>query len=164
MRREIKIFHPRQVVSFNEWINPFVIFANLGLDNLIHVRDVMHPKGKYPLLIRVFKKIFYPYAATILVQTSFAKEILSKALLVKHIEIIPTKVNFIDVKTRLAKNRIISIGRLEHVKGHKYLLEAFAKLNSKEWQLHIIGEGSLLNYLVKLSLDLQVNDRVFFSW
>lgn len=162
LRREIKLFNPSNVLSFNEWINPFVVLANYGLKNNIHLRDVMNPRARYPILIKVARNIFYPRASSILVQTNYAKDILNQEIKVNHIEVIPTKVQFVDVKKYETKNRIITIGRLEKVKGHKFLLEAFSNLNAKDWELHIVGEGSLLGELVELSKALKIDSRVCF--
>jgi glycosyltransferase involved in cell wall biosynthesis len=52
-------------------------------------------------------------------------------------------------------------GRLEHVKGHDLLLEAFAKI-SQDAHLLIAGDGSERIKLKQLAEDLQIENRVHF--
>lgn len=162
IRKEIKEFNPQSIISFNEWINPLVVFSNLGLKNQIHIRDVMNPKASYPFLIKIAKRFLYPKATSVLVQTDFAKDVLVASLTLKKVEIIPTQVQFVNTKTKKTEKRIITIGRLEVVKGHKYLIDAFAKSGLSNWELHIVGEGSLLGKLRQQSKDLQIDENVIF--
>ena len=48
------------------------------------------------------------------------------------------------------------------MKGHEYLIRAFAKLNAPGWELSLVGDGSLMKYLRCLALELQINDCVLF--
>jgi len=54
------------------------------------------------------------------------------------------------------------IGRLSPEKGHKYLLEAIARIRHKGIRLLIIGDGPLKDELEKLSNELGLNDTVTF--
>lgn len=54
-----------------------------------------------------------------------------------------------------------SAGRLEAVKGHRFLIEALQSL-SERFCIVIAGEGSLKNDLVQLALTLGVSERVVF--
>jgi glycosyltransferase involved in cell wall biosynthesis len=54
-----------------------------------------------------------------------------------------------------------NVGRLHEQKGHKYLLQSFAKVANRS-KLLIIGDGDLKDELIKLADDLQINDRVSF--
>ena len=54
-----------------------------------------------------------------------------------------------------------NVGRLHEQKGHKYLLEAFAKVSDRA-RLLIIGDGDLREELVALAEKLQISDRVLF--
>lgn len=60
---------------------------------------------------------------------------------------------------------ILGVGRLEHQKGFDLLIEAFSKIAHKvpNWKLKIIGDGSQLNSLKKLSHALQIQDRIEFT-
>jgi len=54
-----------------------------------------------------------------------------------------------------------NVGRLHEQKGHKYLLEAFAKVSDRA-RLLIIGDGDLRDELVALAEKLQISDRITF--
>ena len=61
------------------------------------------------------------------------------------------------------QKQIIAVGRLEVVKGHKYLIEAFAKVSDKSWNLCIVGDGSQMNYLKEYAKTLNVESRILFK-
>lgn len=54
-----------------------------------------------------------------------------------------------------------NVGRLHAQKGHKYLLQAFAKTTDRAF-LAILGDGELRDELVLLADELQISDRVSF--
>jgi glycosyltransferase involved in cell wall biosynthesis len=54
-----------------------------------------------------------------------------------------------------------NVGRLHEQKGHKYLLEAFAKVSDRA-RLLIVGDGDLREELVALAEKLQISDRIIF--
>lgn len=61
---------------------------------------------------------------------------------------------------------IIHLGRLTYVKNQSLLIKAISKLNlKKEINLFLLGEGEDFNKLKKLSLKLDVEDKVtFLGW
>jgi len=70
---------------------------------------------------------------------------------------------------RKDRKQIISIGRLSDEKGHRYLIQAFAKyLEAVKMNLvpaadlHLVGEGVLRKELQSLVASLNVQDSVFF--
>jgi glycosyltransferase involved in cell wall biosynthesis len=54
-----------------------------------------------------------------------------------------------------------SVGRLHVQKGHKFLLQAFAKVDRRA-RLAIVGDGELRDELIALAEELQITDRVSF--
>jgi glycosyltransferase involved in cell wall biosynthesis len=76
---------------------------------------------------------------------------------------IPNPVKMFNLNIADTRNRrIVSVGRLEEVKGHKYLIEAFARIDNKGWELHIIGDGSMRDELENLADSLKLGDFVTF--
>jgi glycosyltransferase involved in cell wall biosynthesis len=67
-----------------------------------------------------------------------------------------------DVPHRL---RVVSMGRLAPDKGFDVLLRAFARIAERfrEWQLLIIGDGSLRGELQRLAHELALDDQVLFT-
>jgi len=65
-----------------------------------------------------------------------------------------------------SSNVLTTIGWLKPIKGHKYLLEAFAIFNSKineEWILILLGEGELRGELEKQAEKLGIAKNVMFA-
>jgi glycosyltransferase involved in cell wall biosynthesis len=81
---------------------------------------------------------------------------------------IPQKVNKNDSKYERKKflwedtkrKRILTVGRLKAVKNHELLLKAFAKLESKDVCLMIVGEGPEENNILSLARNLGIFDRL----
>lgn len=66
-----------------------------------------------------------------------------------------------DNKISNLKNKnIITVGRLEKVKGYDDLIKLFSKLNNKEWTLSIIGTGSEYDNLNNLIKELNMEDNI----
>ena len=57
---------------------------------------------------------------------------------------------------------IVTVGTLYHVKNQELLLRAFSRLDQKNVQLIIVGDGELKEYLTNLSKKLQIQDKVNF--
>jgi GalNAc-alpha-(1->4)-GalNAc-alpha-(1->3)-diNAcBac-PP-undecaprenol alpha-1,4-N-acetyl-D-galactosaminyltransferase len=162
IKKNAKQLKPDTILAFGEWTNPFVIIA-LQLSGFpIFVSDRMNPMGKLPFLSESLRKIFYKKATGVISQTSFAKNILYKKTKAKNIKVIHNPVNAVEKVKCEQKKRIVSIGRLEKVKGHKFLIEAFAKVNDKSWELSLVGDGDERIYLENLADKLGVRNRIIF--
>lgn len=162
VRKCIKQIAPDTILAYNEWTNPYVLLALHGLKYPIYVSDRMSPLMPVPLLTRILKRIFYKKASGIIAQTQFAKKIISSNNNVKRIRVIPNPVNVINVIPCPKKNIIVTVGRLTKEKGHKYLIEAFAKIKHSNWQLSIVGDGNQKNSLQELAKKLGIDDRIIF--
>jgi len=58
------------------------------------------------------------------------------------------------------KKQIVSVGRIEGEKGHEDLIEAFSRITT-EATLHIIGSGSRLDMLKKLSTERNLDIKFY---
>jgi len=56
--------------------------------------------------------------------------------------------------------KIINIGRLNERKNTKFLLEALSLIQSKKWELHIVGEGNMKNKLIDISIKLEIDKNI----
>lgn len=163
LRKEILNSGSKKVLSYNESLNPYVILAGLGIGIDVYVRESMHPKAYHPIVTRFLKWALYRKAKLVLAQTNYGKEVLGGKLKTDNIVALPNPVVTHDFKeSRSSLKIILAIGRLEEVKGHRYLIKAFSKIKDKSWRLEIIGDGSLKKELVQLSHDLGVSERVIF--
>ncbi len=73
------------------------------------------------------------------------------------------------LELRPNRKQIISIGRLSDEKGHRYLIQAFAKYTAAAKMdlvpvadLHLVGDGVLRKELQSLAASLDVADSIFF--
>jgi glycosyltransferase involved in cell wall biosynthesis len=122
----------------------------------------MSPLAKMPLVTEWLRKIMYPKATGIIAQTQFAKSILYQKTKASNIVVINNPVNPINRLEVPIKNRIVTVGRLSPEKGHRFLLQAFAKLNQPDWDLSIVGDGVEKENLVNLTKELKISHKVIF--
>lgn len=162
VRKAVREIDPDTILAYNEWTNPYVILALQGLKYPIYVSDRMSPLMPTPLITKILKKIFYKKTSGVIAQTEFAKEVISSKNNVKKIKVIPNPVNIINPINCIKKNIIVTVGRLTKEKGHKYLIEAFAKIKHKDWQLSIVGDGAEKERLIEFSKQLGIYDRITF--
>jgi len=162
VRQTTKQINPDVILAYSEWTNPYVIISTIGLKIPIYVTDRMNPLANLPLISEIFKRLFYKRINGIVAQSEFAKSILYKRTKSKNIKVINNPVNLVERLTIEPKNRIVTVGRLALVKGHRFLIEAFAKVNNTDWELSIIGDGEERKRLEELAFNLGVAERVLF--
>jgi GalNAc-alpha-(1->4)-GalNAc-alpha-(1->3)-diNAcBac-PP-undecaprenol alpha-1,4-N-acetyl-D-galactosaminyltransferase len=162
LRKNIKKLKPDVMLVFSEWTNPYVVIASIGLKIPLFLSDRMSPLAKLPLISEWLRILLYKRATGIIAQTEVAKKILHVKTKSKNIQVIYNPVNCIDKIDCKKKNIIISVGRLSKEKGHKYLIEAFAKVSDKSWELYLVGDGNEREYLENICIRLGVRERVKF--
>lgn len=87
---------------------------------------------------------------------------------VRKVQIVPNGVDFNIFSNKQGKysgkHTILTVGRLEKVKGHSYLINAFEEIKKKIPNAHlvIIGDGSERNNLEKQANDLGIKNSVTF--
>lgn len=163
VRQHVKQISPHTVLAFNEWTNAYVLLACLGLKTPVYVSERMHPKATLPKATELLRKLLYLKAAGVIAQTKFGKKVIQQKTDVKNVIAIPNAVNVIEPVALEKKKQVIAVGRLEPVKGHQFLIEAFAKVTDKSWQLCIIGDGSQKSALKQQAVNLGISDRVIFK-
>jgi len=162
LRGQILRIKPDVIIAFGENSNPYVLLALLGIGVPIFVSDRMHPKARLPKHTFWLKKQLYPGATGIIAQTNLAKEVIQSYLPPSNIHVISNPVNVIERMDVERKPIIVSVGRLEEVKGHEYLIRAFAKVDQPNWKLSIVGDGSLMESFKNLAKELGIYERVLF--
>lgn len=162
IRKIVKKTNPDVVFSFGEWFNPFVLLATRGLKYPVFVCDRMSPDLQFGLILDTAKKYLYKRADGIIAQTHYAADIIRKRTNAKNVSVIPNPLNLLDYKPCEKKNYIVSLGRLSKEKGHKYLINAFSKIDNPDWFLHIIGDGPLRHDLEDLVQHLGISEKVIF--
>jgi len=162
LRKNVKEINPDVILAFSEWTNPFVVVASFGLGVPVYLSDRMSPLAKLPLISSILRKFLYKKASGIIAQTEFAKEVIYKNTAAANIQVIYNPVNCIQKSDCKVYNRIVSVGRLSKEKGHKYLVEAFARVTDKTWELSLVGDGNERANLELLANRLGLSNRVIF--
>lgn len=166
--RKVSLIHCHGFISA---IIGYVLSATTGRPFIGTEQSLGWGEGKSRWLRRiVYRKARLCIAASRAVQEEFRK------LGVKNIEIIP---NGVDLEKFTAKDRcvacgtsdvrhkefvILSVGRLEKIKGHKYLIEAFTVIKKEipNAKLILVGDGSERFNLEEQIEELAIKDSVQF--
>jgi len=142
----------------------YLLFKLTGVPYIATVQRLENDKGFLRKL--VYKNAKICIAASLAIKRRFEE------IGVKNIKIIPNGINlkrFQNLDRKMNRKKlglkdeftIITVARLEKVKGIKYLIKALALLNDK-YKLLIIGNGSERKNLENLTEKLNLQDRVRF--
>ena len=168
LRRAIADSSPDVVLSFLDTTNVLTLFATLGMGLPVIVServDPFHNKTLHPIW-RVLRRISYPMAAKVVVQTE-AVLARMKPMLGKIVTAIPNPVVDPGARHRshdassVERQWVIGIGRLTEQKGFDLLLEAFAQIAAKhvDWSLRILGDGPAFASLERQIRNLGLEGR-----
>lgn len=154
LRKLFKKVEPDVVIGFIDWTNVLCVVANLGLKYKLiatehHVNDYLKD-AKFRLIRDLaYKKVDM---LCVLNKTDFNYYKFVKNRVILHNPL------FLDEPKSLHKeNIILSVARLEWVKGYDIYFRALAKIDKKilnNYKIQIIGDGRLKNELVNLSKEL----------
>lgn len=150
-RRLIKQERPDLVLSFLTPYNILVLLSTLGINQKIVVAERTDPNrllagGKVGLLLR---DMLYRRASGILTQTEYAKSVYDRKFAGKTTVIYnPVTMDKEQVGMALTTKKedmFVTAGRLERVKNHAMMIEAFVMFHEEhpEYKLKIYGEGPL---------------------
>lgn len=162
IRKNIMQLNPDVVISFGDWFNAYSIIATRFLGVKTFITNRMGPSLYLGKFLELFNRVSYPFADGLIVQTERAKEIFEKKYSLRRIHVVPNMLNPINIENLSYENNIVSVGRLSKEKGHKHLIEAFSKLNLKDWKLHIIGDGPEMENLKSYVQELNKKDLIIF--
>ena len=82
-----------------------------------------------------------------------------------HVTVLPNAVSFeTDEASTLDQKQMVSIGRMEPVKGYDRLIEAFALASrqNRNWKLRMVGDGSLKKKLEQKAEALRAGSQIIF--
>ena len=133
----------KTIFSISGMHSTYVIISLLFTDCNVFVSDRSSPLLKYSHLTELLKRVFYPMASGVLLQTALSKEIIDQRYKLKNSFVIPNPVNILtNLKVKKRKNQIITVARLVKSKRIDILIKIFAQLKyNEEWKLLIIGDG-----------------------
>ncbi|MDD2798969.1 MAG: glycosyltransferase [Bacteroidales bacterium] len=156
-------------------INPDRLFI-LGYISLFLFSLILQKK-KYKIIIsnrasplrslfkgyQTIRNLLYKTADGMIAQTYFAKGIYEQRIGHKRITVIPNFLREIHRQEVPKEKIVVTVGRMVPEKGHEYLLKAFAKADTADWKLAIVGGGYLEQEMKTLADELGISEKVIFA-
>jgi len=144
LRREIKGIKPHSILSFGEYWNSFVLLALTGLKFSVFVSDRCQPDKSLGKMHDTLRKLLYPRAAGIIVQTEKAREIYSRQIKHANIAVIGNPIKSVDTGKKIRKeNIVLMVGRFIKTKHQDKLTELFLRISNPDWKLVLVGYDHL---------------------
>lgn len=166
LRKKIKAINPDAVLSFGELWNNLVLLSTQGLKIPVFVSDRSQPDKPLSTLQQILRKFLYPKAYGIIAQTKKAKEVYQTIYKHNNLTVIGNPI-VQEMPIYQKKKEILMVARLIKSKHQNELIEIFASIQMRDWELTLVGDDHLKqnNKLVwkKLAEDLGVGDRVNFE-
>lgn len=164
LRKEVKKIHPDVVLSFGDWFNPLVLLSLKGLDYPVFISDRTSPDYNFNVVTKLGKRILYPMSKGFIAQTQkaadFKKNQFGEAL---NIKVIPNAIRELRIHQNEKEKIILYVGRFAWEKAPQRAIEAFSKITSTNgWELHMAGDGPLLNEMKELAKSLGITDKIVF--
>lgn len=144
LRRTIAAIAPDTVVSFIDVTNVITLLATRGLPARVVVAERTDPAHNPTVgrLWRIARKVTYRWADHVVGQTAAVVQWLSDHCGARGV-VVPNALRSLDEPLAERQRLIVSIGRLDRLKGHDAVLHAFrqTRVAFPEWRLAILGEG-----------------------
>lgn len=153
------------LVSFIGKTNIRAILAALGTKTKVFVSVRSAPEREYAGKLQTgLAKLLFCFADGIIFQSEGAKSFFPKTVQKKsRILYNPLSPEYTDAfYTGVRRNEIVTVGRMDKVKNHKLLVDAFAYVAEKKPQMHltIYGGGDCMEAVRKQVEALGLNDKV----
>ena len=166
LRRTLRDVDPETVVSFIGTTNILTILAARGLRCRVVISERNDPESQsLGPIFNTLRRLTYPLADRVTANSQGAVESLSAFVPARKLAYLPNPAPKVEADPPPAGSRrptILSVGRLAHQKGHDILLKAFAGIAGRvpDWNLVIIGEGTLLTSLQSEARSLGIDDHI----
>jgi len=170
IRRKIMLFDANVVVSFIDQTNVRTVLSLLVTRIPVIISERVHPAhNPITRAWQVARRVIYPIADVVTVQTEDGAEWFRRWTRVKRLVVISNAARYPeDIRTHtaakvadsVARPLILAMGRLTRQKGFDLLLEAFhrSRLMEDGWHLAILGEGIERHALVQQATALGIAD------
>lgn len=168
LKESIVSAEPDVVLSFIDEMNARTLLALRGAGIPVVVSERTYPPmQKISWFYGKIRRMYYPAAAAVAMQTEAAAEWARGWIPEEKIKVIPNPVNAAGQEAAVPewmKNSkwVLSMGRLSHEKGFDLLVEAFAIVSEKhpDWKLLIMGEGPEQEKLLTLIDEKRLQGKV----
>lgn len=162
LRKYVSVNKPDAIFSFSGMHSVYVIIATLFLKTKVFVFHRSNPNVVYGKINDVLNRIFFPYAAALVVQTETANQIFQKKYHTDKIIIFPNIVRALsNIEIDYSSHTIVSITRLVPGKGVIELIRMFSKIRFDDWILLFVGDGPLRSEAESLIGELHMEPYVF---
>lgn len=162
MRRYFKANKGCCIFSFSTIGTGFIVLSTLFMKRRMLVSERTDPRSCDH---KPYRNFFYGFCSALVCQTQdavacFSKRLQKKACVIGNPVDAAIPAPFLGVR----KKSIAAVGRLEPVKNHKMLIEAFSLFAEKypEYTLDIYGKGSLEEELKQFAGQKGVEGKVVF--
>lgn len=165
VRRLIKKTQAAALVSFLGKTNLRAILAALGLRTKVFVSVRSAPSREYPgVFQRTLARLLFCFADGIVFQSEGARAFFPKAAQRKSCILYnPLSPEYVREPFKgIRRNEIVTVGRMDAVKNHRLLVEAFAKTLKEMPKLHltIYGGGDCMEEITELVAELGIEKWV----
>ena len=172
LRRVLRQIKPDIALGMMTGANVLLALAALGLPGLrtIGAERIHPPQMPLDYLWETLRHYSYRFLNAVTVLTSEGEVWIKNNTYAQKISLIPNAVTYplLAQEPRIKPNAterkiLLAVGRLDKQKGFDLLIECLANLSSKypDWDLIILGEGSLRSALEKKIHDLDLEKRIF---
>lgn len=166
IRKAIIASDPDVVISFMDTVNVLTLLATAFTRIPVIISERINPYfHNTKMFWRCLRRMTYPFASALVIQTKDLRTWGIEVSVSRRVEVIPNPILLRGKQSRIDGNPyIVSVGRLVHQKGIDVLLKSFASVEKDfpEWKLVIIGDGDKKNELIKLCIDLGIQQKVSF--
>lgn len=166
LRQVVNKHKPDRVFIFNKFYAALTSLALMGIKVPVYISERSSPLYEWSRPFRWIHRIAFTLKPPtgVMAQTSIAAEYQQMYYKSSKIKVIPNVLREVTLYPEIERQPIIlAVGRLgDHLKGFDLLIESFALLKNKQWELHIAGgdeNGAELKQQAKI---LGVFDRIRF--
>ncbi|WP_229203971.1 glycosyltransferase [Campylobacter anatolicus] len=165
LRKCFKSIKPDLIISFIDWTNVICVISNFGL-KFKHIATEHHANEYLKSLkFRLIRDMAYKFVdgLSVLSKSDFEYYDFVKLRVVIHNPLflnLDTESENLNITQSVKQNIILSVGRLEIVKGYDVFFKALAKVDSKllkGWSVQVAGVGSQEKNLKDLVRELGLN-------
>ncbi len=168
LRNRINRIRPHTILSFGEYWNSFVLLALLWIKIPVFVSDRCQPDKSLGSFHNALRKLLYPLAEGVIVQTNVAYQLYQKSIPNIKLYVIGNPIKKITMNRSIIKeNIVLSVGRLIKTKHHDELIKLFVNIDLAGWKLVIVGGDALKQnnslQLKKLIKNLNAENKVILE-
>lgn len=167
IRNTVKLTNPDAILVYNKFYGAITTLALLLTKNRIFISEASSPLYSWGFKQGCVNNVAYflrppdGVKAQTLMSVKYLKKYYSKKTVIK---VIPNPLRNVILYPNIKReNWVLAVGRFgDPLKGFDRLIEAFAKIRSRDWKLVFAGGNEDGQYLKDKAADLGIIDRIIF--